>query len=366
MGQRRNQSRLLIVLLGRVAAKGLELLETTLTTRCTLRPFSEIRDNESLLEELGEADVVVSHYFTGRMARAAGNLKLLQAVGAGMDHFCLHKLSPHTTVANVYLHGPAIGEYVMMMILALSRNLLTVDSQFRKGIWQGSSIWGDPPAEGIQGKVLGLIGFGHIGREVASRARAFGMQIRIVSAHPPTRKPKTVEFWEGPGQLIDLLRGSDYVVLACPLNETTRGMIGAKELGWMKPSAFLINVARGPLVEESALYHALRTGRIRGGAVDVWYRYPDDKTPYPPSRFPFHKLDNVIVTPHISGWTQETREQRLRTIAANIDRLASGRPLLNVLQGPGKHNPMKLPRIVERINAGYDRGLNRPDRQRRS
>lgn len=339
MAGRRKRSRFKVVLVGRVAANGLPLLKQHLATPCTLRPFPATRENGSLLAELAAADIVIGNYFTDRMAQAAQNLKLLHAVGAGVDDFCLRRLSAQTTVANVYFHGPAIGEYVMMMVLALSRNLLRVDSRFRKGIWEESWIRGDPPAEEIRGKVLGLIGFGHIGREVASRARAFGMRIRLLSAHPPARKPKWVEFWGGPNQLRSLLRESDYVVLACPLNEATHGLIGTKELGWMKPSACLINVARGPIVEESALYRALHARRIRAAAIDVWYRYPKDETPCSPSRFPFHKLDYVIMTPHISGWMWGTRERRFHAIAANIDRLATGRPLLNVVQGPKRHSP---------------------------
>src|SRR6202042_1265086 len=111
-----------------------------------------------------------------------------------------------------------------------------------------------------------------------------------LSAHPPRRKPKSVDFWGGPGKLRELLRESDYVVIACPLNQTTRGLIGDREFGWMKPTASLINIAGAPIVKESALYQALRRGRIRGAAVDVWYRYSVGNRRCRPSKFPFHKL----------------------------------------------------------------------------
>jgi phosphoglycerate dehydrogenase-like enzyme len=333
----RSQAPLNVFLVGRVAAKGLPLLKNHLTNRCSLHSFPASGENDSLLAEMAYADVVVSHYFTERMAHAARNLKLLHAVGAGVDAFSMQNLAPQVTVANAFFHGPAIAEYVMMMILALSRNLLKMDSQFRKGIWKGSWIWGDPPAEEIQGKVLGLVGFGHIGREVAARAKAFGMKIGVLSAHPPEKPPKGLGFWKGPERLRQLLARADYVVLACPLNEKTRGLIGRRELSWMKPSAFLVNVARGPIVQEQVLYNALRKRKILGAAIDVWYRYPADESACPASRYPFHELDNVIMTPHVSGWMRGTRERRFQTIAANIDRLVRGQPLLNVIQGPRKH-----------------------------
>jgi phosphoglycerate dehydrogenase-like enzyme len=258
----------------------------------------------------------------------------------------LPALSARTTVSNVYFHGPAIGEFVMMMVLALNRELVETDSHLRKGVWYGSWIWGAPPADQVQGKVLGIIGFGHVGHEVAVRARAFGMKVRALSAHPPARQPKTIDFWGGPGKLRNLLHESDYVVLACPLNEATRGLIGAREFGWMKPSASLINIARAAIVEESALYEALRKRRIRGAAIDVWYRYPLCGKRRTPSGLPFHKLSNLIMTPHIAGWTTETFERRFRAIADNIDRLASGRPLLNVVQGPKQHKGLKGVRLM--------------------
>ena len=184
-----------------------------------------------------------------------------------------------------------------------------------------------------------MIGYGHIGKELAARARAFGMKLWVVSAHPPARRPRHIDFYEGPGGLRELLKAADYLVLACPLNEDTRGLMGKREFSWMKRTACLINVARGPVVQEEALYHALRTHRIQGAAIDVWYRYPTENRPCRPSRFPFHKLDNITMTPHVSGWMKGTRENRFQLIAANIDRLASGHQLQNVIQGPRRHKP---------------------------
>jgi phosphoglycerate dehydrogenase-like enzyme len=340
------RAQLTVALVGPVPSGGVKLIQKNLVSDCSFRLFSNTHEDESVLQQLHDTDVVVGQYFTERMAKAATHLKLLNAMGAGVDDFYLPALSSRTTVSNVYFHGPAIGEFVMMMVLALSRELVETDSHLRKGVWYGSWIWGAPPADEVQGKVLGIIGFGHIGHELAVRARAFGMKVRALSPHPPARQPKTIDFWEGPGQLRSLLQESDYVVLACPLNEATRGLIGAREFGWMKPSASLINIARATIVEESALYEALSKRRIRSAAVDVWYRYPLCGKRRTPSGLPFHKLRNLIMTPHIAGWTSGTFERRFRAIADNIDRLASGRPLLNVVQGPKQHKGLKGVRVM--------------------
>jgi phosphoglycerate dehydrogenase-like enzyme len=330
-------SRLNIILWGRVAARGERLLRKYLHTPCRLYPFPDPAKLRTLPPALANADVVMGSSFTEAMARATPHLKLLQATGAGVDNFCLKALSPTITVANAYFHGPAISEYVMMMVLALSRDLLNMDAHFRRGLWRGSWIWGTPPPAEIQGQTLGLIGYGHIGKDVAARARAFGMKVWVISPHPPVRKPMHIEFFEKPDKLRELLRAADYIVLACPLNQNTRGLLGKREFGWMKRTACLINVARGPIVEEKDLYDALRTKRIRGAAIDVWYQYPIQEGAFPPSRFPFHKLDNVIMTPHVSGWMQGTLENRCRFMAENVNRLGAGQPVQSVVQGPRRH-----------------------------
>lgn len=327
-----------MVLVGNVAAKAVDQLKALIRAPSKILAFPVNHDDPQMLKELSAADVAVGHFFTEKMARAARKLKLLQAPNAGVDAFRIDLLDSKTTVANAYFHGPGIAEFVVMMILVLRRDLLNLDARFRKGIWDGSWIEGELPPEEVLGSSLGLVGYGTIGREVAVRARALGMSIKVVSAHPPKRKPRDVDFWKGPVALPQLLKESDYVVLACPLNNETRGLIGAREFGQMKRSAFIINVARGAVVEEEALFRALKERRIAGAAIDVWYRYPKTDGTFRPSSFPFHKLPNVVMTPHVSGWMQGTRQKRLELVAENIGRLVAGKPLLNVVQGPRKHS----------------------------
>ncbi|MEX0758548.1 MAG: NAD(P)-dependent oxidoreductase, partial [Tistlia sp.] len=122
-----------------------------------------------------------------------------------------------------------------------------------------------------------------------------------------------------------------FVIVCAPLDETTRGMIGAPQFARMKPEAVICNVARGEVVEEEALYRALAERRIRGAILDVWYRYPSKEDPNPwPSRFAFQALDNVILSPHNSAWTEAMKTRRWAFVAAQLDRFARGEPLLNV------------------------------------
>jgi phosphoglycerate dehydrogenase-like enzyme len=185
------------------------------------------------------------------------------------------------------------------------------------------------------GKTLGLIGYGHIASEIAQRAAAFGMRIIATARTPRPAPPPLVWLGTSDADLDRLLTESDYVVVTCVLSDETRGMLDAAKLAKMKNSAVLINVARGKIVDEQALYQALRSNGIAGAILDAWYRYPfepgNDET-ITPSQFPFHELDNVYMTPHCSAWTRQQLDRRWQFVAGNLDRFARGEPLQNVVR----------------------------------
>jgi phosphoglycerate dehydrogenase-like enzyme len=299
-----------IVFVGNIASCGMDAFSRHLKTPHRLLTYPC---------DLAGAEALVGSPISRRMIEQAPKLRLVHAAGAGCDGIALDALDG-IPVCNVFHHERAIAEYVMMTILALDRNLFQQDRNLRQGLWAGSCVQGPPLATEASGKTVGIIGFGHIGREVARLAKAFEMEIRSLrSGHARA-------------DLEALLKGSDFVVLACPLTPETRGLIGPAELARMRPTASLINVARGEVVDEAALYEALRDRTIRSAAIDVWYQYPRDGAPRMPSRLPFDKLDNVILTPHCSAWTERVVALRFRDIAANIDRLVSGEPLVNVVR----------------------------------
>src|SRR6266850_142062 len=132
------------------------------------------------------------------------------------------------------------------------------------------------------------------------------------------------------GAMLTLTRGfvrlDDYLAITLPATAATRGLLGAAQLALMKPTAVLVNVARAEIVDEQALYRALAERAIAAAALDVWYRYPTDATPTPPARQPFHELPNVLMTPHVSGWTEGMLAARARLIADNIRRISRGEP----------------------------------------
>ena len=291
-------------------------------------------DETEILKRLGDADVLVSMGFTRAMAEAAPRLKLVQVPGAGLDRIERAALKPGTHLANAYGHDAGIAEYIMGAMIALSRSFARLDARMRDGVWDSQWAIGAPAPPlwpELSGKTLGVLGFGHIGEALARRARAFDMRICAIRTRAQATPPEGVDFVGGPERLDDVLRAADFLAITLSLSPRTRGLLDAAKLSLMKPGAFLINVARAEIVEEAALYAALRSGKLGGAALDVWYRYPQAPGPAAPATQEFHALGNVIMTPHVSGWTEGMIEARTRLIVENIERVARGETPLNTI-----------------------------------
>lgn len=283
---------------------------------------------------LADVDVIVGHNFNSEMGAAAKNLKAILFAAAGYDQIDPEAVPQGVVVANAYHHEAPIAEWVMAVAVALDHELITSDRTFRNGEW---SQW--PFRHGsfreLYGRTFGIIGYGAIGKRVARLANAYDMKVIAAGRSLETAgeaEVDNVEYGVGQDAMDRVLSESDFVLVSTPLISSTRGLIGEREIGLMRSDAYLINPARGPIVDEKALYDALSSRAIAGAAIDTWYEYPvgTDDSPRP-SKHPFWELDNVIMTPHISGATFGTFERRAKTVAANIDRLTRGEPLENVI-----------------------------------
>lgn len=291
-------------------------------------------DEATVLPDLADVDILVSMHLTQEIADAAPNLKLVQVPGAGLDRIDQKALLPEVQLANAFGHEAGISEYVMGTMIAMSRNLLVIDAKLRRGEWQSQFAMGHeiPPLfPELAGKTLGILGFGHIGQALAQRAKAFDMNICAIRRTVQSSPPEGISFVGGPEHLDQVLEQSDYLVVTLSLSPDTRNLIDRARLQRMKPTAFLINVGRGEIVNEQALYQALSSRQIAGAALDVWYNYPATQGPTLPAMMPFQDLENVIMTPHVSGWTEGMLTARTKVIVENIERLRAGKPLLNAI-----------------------------------
>jgi phosphoglycerate dehydrogenase-like enzyme len=268
------------------------------------------------------------------VADAAPALRLVQVAGAGLDRIDRTALRAQTAIANVFGHETGIAEHVFGSMLALTRSLGRLDQKLRSGIWESQWAIGVPAPPlwpELAGKTLGILGYGHIGQALAKRARAFDMDVWAIRRRAEQSRPPELAFLGGVDQLHEVLRRADYLAITLSLSDTTRNLMTERELRLMKPTAFLINVARAEIVDEGALYRCLAAKQIAGAALDVWYRYPASSAPTLPAVHPFHLLENVLMSPHVSGWTEGMLQARSTLIAENINRTARGEEPLNLI-----------------------------------
>jgi len=333
MSQHQAPPTLRVAFAGTFAASLADPVQARLRVPCEVTCAGE----GEVASQLSDVDVLVTMGFTREMGGAARRLKLVQVPGAGLDRIDRSALPAGTWLANAYGHEVGIAEYVIGAMLAWTRDFTRLDRSLRRGTWD--SQWSTaapppPPWPELAGKTLGILGYGRIGQEVARRARAFDMAVWAIRRDVARPDPHGIAFLGGPDALGEVLRRADYVAITLSLTEATRGLLGQRELAIMKPTALLINVARAEIVEEAALYRALADKTIAGAALDVWYRYPTGAAPTFPAHEPFHELPNVLMTPHVSGWTEGMLEARAKVIAENIDRTARGEPPVNLIPPP--------------------------------
>jgi phosphoglycerate dehydrogenase-like enzyme len=250
--------------------------------------------------------------------RAAPKLRLVQLLSAGYDR-CDIEAARRAGVPianNGGANSVAVAEHTLLLMLAVSRRLVWQHSNVAAGRWRGND-WQDKHLYELQGRTLGIIGLGTIGKKVARLGRAFGMDVIY---HDIVRLNEDAEDALGARFRLrdEVLRESDVVSLHVPLLPTTRHLIGARELGLMKPSAILINTCRGPVVDEAALHAALSGGTIAAAGLDVFDQEP------PPADNPLFGLDNVILTAHMAGPTWENRFKRFRNAFDNVQRVERG------------------------------------------
>ena len=316
----------------KVAFAGAFAVRLEAEVRARLPPGCEITatDEASLVNELGDVDVLVSMAFTREMAAAARRLKLVQVPGAGLDRIDRGALPGGAALSNAYGHEVGIAEYVLGAMLALTRELGRLDAALRRGVWESQwAIGVAPPApwRELAGQTLGILGYGRIGQCLARRARAFDMH--VVAIRRSAVASDGLAELTAPAALDDVLSRADYLAVTMPLTPETRGLIGARELASMKRTAIIVNPARAEILDEDALYEALAARRIAGAALDVSYRYPSSPGAAPPAHRPFHELPNVLMTPHVSGWTDGMLKARATLIAENVNRIARGEAPLN-------------------------------------
>ena len=282
------------------------------------------RSPAEIIPQVGDADALLVVYaeINRQVIEHLHRCRVISRYGVGVDMIDLAAAREHgIPVCNVPDYCvPEVSTHTLTLILSLNRRLMPQDRHVRQGGWFPPPI--ETPAR-LQGQVLGLVGLGRIGQAVARGAMGLGMQVLAHDPYASEERARALGV-ELVG-LEELLRRSDYVSVHCPLTEQTRHLIGAAQLALMKPTAFLINVSRGPIVDQSALYQALANRRIAGAGLDVQEWEPPRKDE------PLTQLDNVVLTPHTAYWSDQSVVDLRRGVVANVATVLQGKPPRNVV-----------------------------------
>jgi phosphoglycerate dehydrogenase-like enzyme len=283
---------------------------------------------EGVEEHLRDAEILFAFSLRPEQFSVAQKLRWIHAPTAAVHQLLFPEMvASHVVLTNAReVHGPVVAEHVIALMFALAKKIPQAVRLQQKRVWGQGAIWnaGPRPRE-VAGATLGLIGLGSIGRTVARMAAALGMRVIAVREHPEKEKPEGVSEVYAPVQVNELLSQSDYVVMAAPLTEATRGLMNTERLAAMRPDSYLVNVGRGPQIDELALADTLRNRRIAGAALDVF-----EQEPLPPES-PLWELENLLITPHTAGLTEKLWQRHYALFSGNLRRYLAREPLLFIV-----------------------------------
>lgn len=237
---------------------------------------------------------------------------------------------PHIAVHNLHHNAAAAAEMAIALMLAAAKFVIPADRAMRGHDW--TPRYRPNPAVQLQGKSALILGYGAIGQCVGRACRGLGMRVLAVRRNVVVPSDGVAEQIHPPEALPSLLPQADALLICLPLTPETTGLIGEGELALLPAGAILVNVGRGPIVEEGALYRALREGTLYAAGLDVWYNYPEDedaRSHTPPSVYPFHELDNAVMSPHRAGGSRETETWRMKRLAVLLNAAARGQEMPN-------------------------------------
>jgi phosphoglycerate dehydrogenase-like enzyme len=285
----------------------------------------QLQSYDRVPEEIVDTDVFVGWSLRPEQFKIAGKLKWIHSPAAAVHQLMYPDLINSDVILtnSSGVHGPVVAEHAIAVILALAKRLPQAMHYQTRKIWAQELLWNEHPRpREVAGATVLVAGMGGIGSEFAVRAKALGMKVIAIRENPAKGAGPADEVY-GPEKIDELLPQADFVLLCTPVTPATTAIINRERLNKMKFGAYLINVARGPLVDEAALIEALQEQRIAGAALDVFVEEPL------PAESPFWSLDNVLITPHTAAVTEKLWERHYELIVENMKRFLAGKPLLN-------------------------------------
>jgi len=314
----------ILVLSADLADPDLKLLarlpdETNIAVGNSVEAFERLAADATVILSWSAAGQLLSDVFA-----MCPKVRWVHSRSAGLDGVLFPELvaSPVPLTNGRGVFSQSLGEFALGAILYFAKDFRRMNRNQEAGRWEPFDI------VEIAGQTVGIVGYGDIGRAVGTRVRAMGMRVLAVKRRGPSagQADPLIDRVFPPAGLMEMLAGSDYLVVATPLTDETRGMIGERELQAIKPGAVVINLGRGPVIDEAALVRALTGKRIKGAALDVF-----DTEPLPAGHA-FYSLENVLLSPHCADHTPDWTEQGMRFFLAQFERWTQGKPLENVVE----------------------------------
>src|SRR5271163_482441 len=288
---------------------------------------NQLPDKQSIDDDIADSDVLMAWSIRPEQIVAARKLRWIHSPAAAVNQLMFPEIvDSEIVVTNAReVHGPVVAEHVIALIFALAKKIPGSARLQEKHVWGQQILWDElPRVREVAGSTLGMVGLGSIGRAVVKSAKALGMRVIAVREHPE-KGSEGADAVFGPAQIDEIFRQADYVVLAAPVTDGTEAIANAERLARMKPVACLINVGRGPLVDEPALSAALRERKIGGAALDVFPKEPLA------ADSPLWDVPNLLITPHTAALTDKLWERHYALFSENLRRYLNGKPLLAVV-----------------------------------
>jgi phosphoglycerate dehydrogenase-like enzyme len=287
--------------------------------------FFQFESYDHVPQEIADTDVFIGWSLRPEQFIAAKKLRWIHSPAAAVHQLMFPELIASDVIVtnSSNVHGPVVAEHAITVLLALAKRLPQAMHYQREKKWAQTLLWNETPRpREVSGATVVVVGVGGIGSAFIHNAKCFGMHVIAVRENASKGMGEADEAIPL-SELDGVLPRADYVVLCTPVTPATTGMINESRLNKMKPEGYLINVGRGPLIDEAALLHALRTRRIAGAALDVFVEEPL------PAESPLWSLDNLLITPHTAAVTERLWDRHYELIAENLCRIVDGRPLLN-------------------------------------
>lgn len=279
-----------------------------------------------------DTDILVTGNVTPEQIMRSPKLSavIVPFAGIPMPTQVLLQEHPKISLHNLHFNDISTAEMALALLLAASKHVAELDKRIRRGDWR----WNDEthPTDVFPGKTAVILGYGAIGRRLAPVCQALGLRVAGVRRHEPDVTEQNGVSLYSIAHLHELLPRADVLICLLPHTRETEGLLGARELAMLPTNCILVNVGRGPVIDEEALYAALAERRIRAAGIDVWYQYPKDdaeRSSTYPARMPFHELDNIVMTPHRAGWLQSFEKLRVAALAELLNAAAEGREMPN-------------------------------------